>query len=145
MRYRNAFLVCSCAVLMLTAIGCTKTVDVAGNWRGNASGTNAGKTGTAVLEAAFEQNNRGITGKVDCKSATGAWNLLDGNTLRIQSSTVKGNSVSFVAVTELPGGNITANFKGKAEGSTLKGTADITIGSVMGGNTYLGDFEFARK
>jgi hypothetical protein len=120
-------------------------VDVAGNWNGKMSGVNAGKTGSAIVEATFEQNDHGITGKVAYKSATGAWDLLDGNTLRIQSSTVKGDAVSFVAVTELPGGNVTANFKGKAEGSTLKGTADVTVGSVMGGNTYLGDFEFTKK
>lgn len=145
MRYRNIFLFCICATLLMTALGCTRSVDVAGSWSGNASGANAGKTGSAVLDATFEQDNRGISGNVACKSATGAWNLLDGNTLRIQSSTVKGDSVSFVAVTELPGGNVTANFKGKAQGSTLKGTADVTIGSVMGGNTYLGDFELTRK
>jgi hypothetical protein len=145
MRYRNIFLFCICAALLLTAIGCTKAVDVAGNWSGKMSGANAGKTGSAVTEAKIEQNNRGITGTIDCKSATGAWDLLDGNTLRIQSSTVKGNAVSFVAVTELPGGNVNATFKGTAEGSTLKGEVGVTIGSVMGGNTYLGEFEFTRK
>jgi len=145
MRYRNAFLTCICAVLLVTAMGCTEAANVAGSWSGNMSGVNAGKTGATLLQATFEQNSRGITGTVACKNATGAWDLLDGNSLRIQSSTLKGNSVAFVAVTELPGGNVTANFKGKAEGSTLKGTADVTIGSVMGGNTYLGNFELTRK
>jgi hypothetical protein len=145
MRYRKALLFCICTALLLTTVGCTKTVDVAGNWSGNLSGVNAGKNGSAVVDATFEQNNRGITGKVVFKSVTDAWNLLDGYTLAIQSSTVKGDSVAFVAVTELPGGNITANFKGKAAGTTLKGTVDITIGSVMGGNTYLGDFDLTKK
>jgi hypothetical protein len=144
MRYRNALL-CMCAAVLLTALGCTKAADVAGNWAGNMSGTNAGKTGSAAIEIAFEQNSRGVTGTVTCKSASGAWNLLDGNTLTIQSSTVKGNSVSFVAVTQLPGGNVTGNFKGTVQETTLKGEADVTIGSVMGGNTYLGTFEVTKK
>src|SRR5262245_37807171 len=99
MRYRYAFLFCICAGLLLTVLGCTKAADVAGNYSGKMNGTNAGKDGSATIEAAIEQNNRGITGNIACKSASGAWNLLDGNTLRIQSSTVKGNAVSFVAVT----------------------------------------------
>lgn len=145
MRYRNAFRLCICTILLLTAVGCTKPAEIAGNYSGKMNGSNAGKDGSAILEAAIEQNNRGITGNVTCKSATGAWNLLDGNTLRIQSSTVKGNAVSFVAVTELPGGNVNATFKGTAEGSSLKGDVGVTIGSVMGGNTYLGEFELTRK
>jgi hypothetical protein len=145
MCYRNAFWLSICATLLLTVSGCTKPADVAGNYSGKMNGTNAGKDGSATIEAAIEQNNRGITGNLVCKSATGAWNLLDGNTLRIQSSTVKGNAVSFVAVTELPGGNVNATFKGTATGSILKGDVGVTIGSVMGGNTYLGDFELTRK
>lgn len=145
MRNRNMFLLCLCAALLLAATGCTKAADLGGNWSGNLNGANAGKMGSAVVEATFEQTNRGISGTVVCKSSTGAWNLLDGNTLVIQSSTVNGNAVTFVAVAELPGGNISANFKGTADGPKLKGTADVTIGSVMGGNTYLGDFEFTKK
>jgi hypothetical protein len=36
-------------------------------------------------------------------------------------------------------------FKGTVEGTTLKGTADLTVGSVMGGDTYLGNMELTKK
>ena len=145
MPYRKVVLFCLCAALLLTIMGCTKPADVAGKWSGDMSGTNAGKKGSTRIETSFDQDRRGISGTVTCRNSTGAWDLLDGNTLTIQSSKIAGDQVSFVASVELPGGSVTMNLKGKAEGATIKGTADVTIGSVMGGNTYLGDFELAKK
>ena len=50
-----------------------------------------------------------------------------------------------MAEKNLPGGTVSANFKGDRRGNHLKGTVDVNIGSVMGGDTYLGNFELTRK
>jgi hypothetical protein len=70
---------------------------------------------------------------------------MEGNTLTIPNGTVSGNKVSFSANQNLPGGTVMMTFKGTVEGTTLKGTADLTVGSVMGGDTYLGNMELTKK
>jgi hypothetical protein len=70
---------------------------------------------------------------------------MEGETLNVTSGSVSGKQVSFVAEKNLPGGSVTANFKGTVEGSTIKGTVSFTVGSVMGGDTYLGTFDLTKK
>jgi hypothetical protein len=70
---------------------------------------------------------------------------MEGESLNVTSGSVSGKQVSFVAEKNLPGGTVTANFKGTAEGTAIKGTSSFTVGSVMGGDTYLGNFELTKK
>ena len=63
----------------------------------------------------------------------------------VRSGSVSGNRVSFIAEKNLPGGTVLINFKGNVEGTTMKGTADLNIGSVMGGDTYLGPWISTKK
>lgn len=145
MRHFNSILLCTGAAFLLALCGCTKAVDVSGTWAGSASGQNAGRTGTANVQAEFQGTRRGFTGTVTWHNTTGPWEVMEGNTLTIPNGTVSGNKVSFAANQNLPGGTVLLTFKGTVEGNTLKGTGDLTVGSVMGGDTYLGNMELTKK
>jgi hypothetical protein len=145
MRHWNNVFLCTSLALLLVIMGCTAAGDVKGTWAGNMTGQNAAKTATSDLQAVLEQTSHGITGTLSWHNATGAWGLMEGNTLDVRTGSVSGNRVSFVAEKNLPGGTVTVNFKGNVQGTTMKGTADVNIGSVMGGDTYLGNLELTRK
>jgi hypothetical protein len=145
MRHWNNVLLGTSLALLLVTLGCTTAGDVKGTWAGNMTGQNAAKTATSDLQAVLEQTSHGITGTLSWHNATGAWGLMEGNTLDVRTGSVSGNRVSFIAEKNLPGGTVTVNFKGNVQGATMKGTADVNIGSVMGGDTYLGNLELTRK
>ena len=145
MRHLNRILLCSALASLLALGGCTKAVDVSGTWAGSASGQNAGRTGTSNVDANFQGSRRGFTGTLTWHNSAGPWGLMDGNTLTIPNGTVSGSKVSFQANGNIPGGTVLLNFKGTVEGNTLKGEADLTVGSVMGGDTYIGDMELTKK
>ncbi len=145
MRFVNRLLLCTCLLSLLGIVACTRGADVGGSWTGTMKGTNAGRAGSTNLEITFDQTSRGISGTMKCRNTTGPWGILEGNTLNIRTGSVSGNNISFRGDMNVPGGNVAAHFKGKVEGNTIKGTADLNVGSVMGGDTYLGDFELARK
>ncbi len=145
MRYLNSILLCTALASLIVIGGCTKSVDVSGTWTGSASGQNAGRTGTSNVQASFQGTRRGFTGTLTWHNSTGPWGLMEGNTLTIPNGTVSGNKVSFAANDNLPGGTVMLTFKGTVEGNTMKGTGDLTVGSVMGGDTYLGDMELTKK
>lgn len=131
--------------LFLVMLGCTPKADVGGTWSGSMNGQNAEKNGTTNLEVTFVESGHSISGNVTWHNATGPWGLMEGETLNVTSGSVSGKQVSFVAEKNLPGGSVTANFKGTVEGSTIKGTVSFTVGSVMGGDTYLGAFDLTKK
>lgn len=126
-------------------LGCTRTADVSGNWTGSMSGQNAGKTATSDMDVALQQTSHGLSGTMKWRNSTGAWELMEGNTLNVRSGSVSGNKVAFIAEKNLPGGTVLVNFKGNVDGTMMKGSADLNIGSVMGGDTYLGTLEMTRK
>ena len=145
MRHWNIVGLCLCLALFTSLLGCTRTADVGGTWTGSANGQNAGKNATANLDVALEQTSHGLSGTLKWHNATGPWELMEGNTLDVSSGSVSGNKVSFVAEKNLPGGTVLLNFKGNVDGTTMKGTGDLNIGSVMGGDTYLGTVELTKK
>ena len=145
MRHLNSILLCTALALLFVIAGCTKAADVSGAWAGSATGQNAGRTGTSDVQADLQGTRRGLTGTLTWHNTTGPWGLMEGNTLTIPNGTVSGNKVSFSANQNLPGGTVMMTFKGTVEGTTLKGTADLTVGSVMGGDTYLGNMELTKK
>ncbi len=145
MRLRNNVLVGTAVTLLLVVLGCTPPANVGGTWTGTMSGQAATKSATTNLQADLEQTSHGIAGTLAWHNATGPWGLMEGNVLNVRSGSVSGNKVSFVAEKILPGGTVTVNFKGTAEGTTLKGTGDVNIGSVMGGDTYVGEMELTKK
>lgn len=144
-RHWNFVALCLCLFLFVVTLGCTRAADVNGTWTGNVTGQNAGKTATSDMDVALEQTSHGLTGSLKWHNATGAWELMEGNTLAIRSGSVSGNQISFIAESNLPGGNVLINFKGNVAGTTMKGTADLNIGSVMGGDTYLGTMDLTKK
>lgn len=109
------------------------------------SGQNAGKTATSDMDVALQQTSHGLSGTLKWRNATGGWELMEGNTLDVRSGSVSGNRVSFIAEKNLPGGTVLIQFKGNVDGTTMKGTADLNIGSVMGGDTYLGNLDLTKK
>jgi hypothetical protein len=129
----------------MVTLACTRAADVAGTWNGTMSGQNAGKTATTNLQADLEQSSHGVAGTITWHNATGAWGLMEGNVLAVRSGSVSGNKVSFIAEKILPGGTVTVNFKGTVNGTAMKGTADVNVGSVMGGDTYLGEMDLSKK
>jgi hypothetical protein len=131
--------------LFVVMLGCTPRAEVGGTWSGSMNGQNADKNGTTNLEVTLLESRRGLSGTVVWHNATGPWGLMEGENLDVSSGTVSGKQISFVAEKNLPGGTVTANFKGTVEGTTIKGTAGFTVGSVMGGDTYLGNFELTKK
>jgi hypothetical protein len=132
--------------LILVMLGCTPKADVGGTWAGTMNGQNADKNGSTNLEVTLQPTSRGLTGSVTWRNSTGPWGLMEGESLNVTNGSVSGNKVSFVAEKNLPGGSVTANFKGTAkDATTITGTASFTLGSVMGGDTYLGNFELKRK
>jgi hypothetical protein len=145
MRCWNKLLLWLCLSLLLLVAGCKKNVDPAGTWDGHIDGVNADKHGTSDVELVLENSRHGVDGTVKWHNSTGPWGLMEGETLDVRSGQISGNQVSFMADKNLPGGTVSANFKGNLEGSTFKGTVDVNIGSVMGGDVYLGNFEVARK
>jgi hypothetical protein len=145
MRHWNNVLLSTSVVLVLVMLACTPAADVGGTWEGSMNGQNAGKAATTNLHADLQQSSHGIAGTLTWHNSTGAWGLMEGNVLAVRSGSVSGNKVSFIAEKNLPGGTVTVNFKGNVEGTTMKGTADVNIGSVMGGDTYLGNLELTRK
>jgi hypothetical protein len=130
--------------MLLAIAGCRKA-DVTGTWAGTLSGENAQKKGTTDLQADLQNTERGVSGTVTWHNSTGAWNLMEGETLTVRSSNVSGDHVTFMADKTIPGGTVSVNFKGSVQGTTMKGTADVNIGSVMGGDTYLSNFDLTRK
>jgi hypothetical protein len=134
-----------CLALLMTMLACTRTADVSGTWTGSMNGQNAGKTATSDMDVVLQQTSHGLSGTLKWHNATGAWELMEGNTLDVSSGSVSGNRVAFVAEKNLPGGTVLVNFKGNVDGTTMKGTADLNIGSVMGGDTYLGNLEMTKK
>jgi hypothetical protein len=145
MRFANRLSLGICLLSLLAVVGCTRPAEVGGNWTGTMKGTNAGRVGTAHLEITLDQSRRGVSGNMTCRNTTGPWGILEGNSLMIRTGTVSGNNITFRGDMNVPGGTVSAQFKGKVDGSTIKGTADLNVGSVMGGDTYLGDFELTRK
>lgn len=143
MRHRNNAVLCASLVLLLIVAACSKA-DVSGTWNGTMHGSAAQKTGTAKVVATLQPQSHGITGTLTYHGATGAWDLMEGNTLTVRSGDITGSRVSFVADQNLPGGTVTLDFKGKVEGTTMKGVADLTIGSVMGGDTFVGELDLTR-
>jgi hypothetical protein len=145
MRCWNKVLFWSSLSLLLILMGCTKKADIAGTWDGHLDGVNGAKHGTSDIEAVLQDSRHGPDGTVKWHNSTGPWGLIEGETLEVRSGKISGDQVSFMAEKNLPGGTVSANFKGTVEGNTMKGTVDVNIGSVMGGDTYLGNFEFTRK
>jgi hypothetical protein len=145
MRCWGKVLVVTAVACLLLTLGCTKKVDPGGTWTGHLDGVNADKHGTSDIEAVLEDTRHGVDGTVKWHNSTGPWGLLEGESLDVRSGKISGKQVSFQAENPLPGGTASANFKGDVEGNTMKGTVDVTIGSVMGGDTYLGNFEITRK
>ena len=131
--------------LSFVLAGCSRAADVNGVWSGSMQGANANRSGSTDIQAMLDASGRGLKGKLACHNANGPWEVLEGNTLTITSGDVSGNRVSFVASANLPGGTVTADFKGKVDGQTLTGTGGVTVGSVMGGDTYLGNFTLTKK
>jgi hypothetical protein len=145
MRQWKSVGLCLCLAFFVVTLGCTRPADVNGTWTGNVAGQNAGKTATSDVVVSLEQTSHGLTGTLKWHNATGAWELMEGNTLAIRSGSVSGNKISFIAENNLPGGTILINFKGEVTGATMKGTADLNVGSVMGGDTYLGTLDLTKK
>jgi hypothetical protein len=145
MRFISKLLFCTCIASLLVIVGCSHAAEVGGSWTGSMKGTNAGRAGSTQMEITFEQTRRGLSGTMTCHTTTGPWGILEGNTLTIRTGSVSGNTVAFRGDMNVPGGTVAAHFKGTLEGTTIKGTADLNVGSVMGGDTYLGDFELTRK
>ena len=145
MRHWTNVRLCLSLALFVVMLGCTRTADVSGTWAGSMSGQNAGKTATSDMDVALQQTSLGLSGTLKWHNATGAWELMEGNTLDVRSGSVSGNRVSFIAEKNLPGGTVLIQFKGNVDGTTMKGTADLNIGSVMGGDTYLGNLDLTKK
>lgn len=145
MRCWDKLLLCTSLGLLLLVAGCTKKADVGGTWGGHMDGANGDKRGTSDVDVVLEDSRHGVDGTVKLHNSTSAWGLLDGESLVVHSGNISGNQVSFQADSNLPGGTVAAEFKGKVEGNTWQGTVDVSIGSVMGGDTYIGNFEFTKK
>ncbi len=145
MRCWNKVVLWASLSLLLLVVGCTRKVDPGGTWDGHLDGVNADKHGTSDIEAVLEDTRHGVDGTVKWHNSTGPWGLLEGEALDVRSGKISGKQVTFQAEKPLPGGTVSANFKGDVAGNTMKGTVDVTIGSVMGGDTYLGNFEITRK
>jgi hypothetical protein len=141
----NKVLTCASLAFLLVAIGCTKKADIAGNWSGSLDGTEGERHATSNIQAVLEDSRHGVDGTVTWHNSTGPWGLMEGETLEVRSGKISGENVAFMAEKSLPGGTVSANFKGVVSGTEFKGTVDVNIGSVMGGDTYLGNFELARK
>jgi hypothetical protein len=141
----NKVFTCASLAFLLVTIGCTKKADIAGAWSGSIDGVNGTRQATSNVEAVLEDSRHGVDGTVKWHNSTGPWGLMEGETLEVRSGKISGNNVAFMAEKNLPGGTVSANFKGVVSGSEFKGTVDVNIGSVMGGDTYLGNFAVARK
>lgn len=141
----NKVLTCVSLAFLLVTMGCTKKADIAGTWSGSIDGVNGARHATSNVEASLEDTRHGVDGTVKWRNSTGPWGLMEGETLEVRSGTISGNNIAFMAEKNLPGGTVSANFKGVLEGTEFKGTVDVNIGSVMGGDTYLGNFDLARK
>jgi len=145
MRHWTKVRLCLVLALLMMMLACTRSADVSGNWTGSMSGQNAGKTATSDMDVALQKTSHGLSGTLTWHNSTGAWELMEGNTLDVRSGSVSGNRVAFVAEKSLPGGTVLINSKGNVDGTTMKGSADLNIGSVMGGDTYLGTLEMTKK
>jgi len=145
MRCWNKVLLSASLSLLLLSAGCTKKVDASGTWGGHMNGEHGDKQGTSDVEVVLNNSRHGVEGTVKLHNSTEGWGLLEGETLIVHSGNISGNQVSFQADKSLPGGSVAAEFKGKVEGNTWNGNVDVSIGSVMGGDTYIGNFELTKK
>ncbi len=114
MHRRIGWVAGACALVlslgMVNAVAATKAANVAGTWELSMQG----RRGTMTQTLTIEQDGDKIKGTLD--GPRGSSNF-DGS--------VKGNDVQFTVKRETPRGEFEMNYRGKVDGDTIKGSAQV--------------------
>jgi hypothetical protein len=122
MRDKRLLFLLGCVVL-LTAIGCNSRPNVSGVWKGSIeSSDKRGRKWNGPAELTLNQTGDALTGTLAFTHPQGGRVQIP-----ISSGVVSKDAVTFSGQTQLPMGSIELTFHGKTAGTSLNGSADLTL------------------
>jgi hypothetical protein len=129
-------------VVLLTAIGCNSRPNVSGVWKGSIeSSDKRGRKWNGPAELTLNQNGDALTGTLAFTHPQGGRVQIP-----ISSGVVSKDAVTFSGQTQLPMGAIELTFHGKAEGTSLTGSADMTLRAfLLGAETNPASLAFNKQ
>lgn len=127
MHSKRVFVCLLFSIAVITIVGCNSTPNVSGVWQGTLQATDKrGHQWQGPAELTLNQNGNALTGTL-------AFTHPQGGRVQVpvSSGIVSKDSVTFSGQNQFPMGSLEISFHGKATGTTLTGTADMTSRSLL--------------